>query len=256
MRLGPRVLFACLLLFAAVCSSAHAASSLNVYVDNPQVSLGESTTLAAHAQTDESFGGGHIAFRYKPAAQDCAPTFADDTGTDATGPTPATVPAGPGSTDVGGQIVQLDTGSWRICGWLLDDVNGTVAAVGSVTVTVLPYSGRIRVSVQRLKHAVEVVLSYSTSSPAHLYAVLQRASRGCPRTPTRIRHGSVLVLPRSGRFVGSDGGLGRSIAMSLLRPGHWRVCTWLRADHGAAGPVTKRFSVPRQRRRRAGHAAG
>lgn len=257
MRTGPRILVATFLLCAALCSPARAADSLRVFVDNYQIALGGVTTLAAHADTDAAYGGGHIAFKYKSAAEDCAPTYAADTGTDASTQPPQTVAAGAAPADVGGQTVQLGVGGWRICGWLIDDANGgATVATGSAVVTVVPYLGSISISVQPGPKAFEVVLSYSSSSPAHLYATAQKAAVACARTPAKIKQGALLLLPRGGRFIGSDGGLGRAVPLNRLSAGRWRVCAWLQADGGAAGPVTKTFAVPRQPRRRGGHAAG
>src|SRR4051794_5445693 len=114
MRTGRRIAVACLLASAVLCSPAQAADSLSVFTDNSQVARGAATTLAAHAETDAAYGGGHIAFKFKPASAECAPDPAGDEGTEAP---PSTVAAGAGVADVGGQTVQLDVGTWRICGW-------------------------------------------------------------------------------------------------------------------------------------------
>ena len=253
MRTGPRILVACGVLLACMCAPAYAADSLSVFTDNTQVALGAATTIAAHAETDAGFGGGHIAFKYRPAAEQCAASPAEDTGTDANGDAVAPVDQGPSTADVGGQMIELGVGSWRICGWLVDDATGATVATGSSLVTVVPYMGSLAVSVKRSGQVFQFVLSFSTSSPAKLFATVQR--NACAKTPAKIAGRALTLVPRSGRLIGSDGGLGRSLGVGQLTPGRWRVCAWLQADSGAVGPVTKTFSVPR-RKQRAGHAAG
>jgi hypothetical protein len=257
MRTGPRVLVTCALAVLAVAAPARAADTLSVVVDNNSIALGAATTLAAHAETDAGYGGGHIAFKFKPADQDCQPTPDADSGDDASADQPPIVAAGSGVADVGGESIQLDIGYWRVCGWLVDDTTGATAAVGSTVVQVVPYIGSISISVKRTGRTFQFVLAYSTSAAAHLFAWVQPAAKQCRRSPLQMPKAAVALVPRGGRFVGSDGGLGHSLPMKALAHGRWRVCSWLRSeDVGAVGPVTKTFSVPRQRRRHAGHAAG
>ena len=256
MRRGPRIFLTALVASAVMCSPALAADSLSVFTDNSEIALGGVTTLAAHADTDAAFGGGHIAMKYKGADTDCTADPASDEGADTLPPGQTlAVPAGQGAADVGGQTIQLDVGNWRICGWLVDDTTGAVVAQATTVVRVIPYSGSLSIKVERRKTFMQFTLTYATSSPAQFYASLQRAARACPRNPDRLPKGSILLVPRGGRFVGSDGGLGRSVKLSQLTPGRWRVCTWLRADYGAVGPASKTFAVP-QRHRRGGRAAG
>jgi hypothetical protein len=257
MRTGPRLWIAFVVLFAALCASAHAADSLTVYVDNNQVALGASTMIAAHAETDADYGGGHVALKFKPADADCQPTPAADEGSDATSPeSPApSVPAGAGAADVGGQVIQLGVGDSRICGWLVDDATGAVAAQGSVVVQVVPFMGSLSISVRKVVKAFEVRLVYSTSAPGRLYGWVQRARRQCPRNPAKVPRHAVMLVPRGGRFIGSDGGLGREVPRKRLAPGRWRVCSWLVADEGRVGPASRTFAVPR-RARRGDHVAG
>lgn len=256
MRSALRIFVASLLTLAVTSTPALAASSLSVFTDNAEIALGGITTLAAHAETDAGFGGGHLALKYKGADTDCAPVPAADEGTDATSPD-QTLPVshGPGVTDVGGQQIQLDVGNWRICGWLVDDTTGGVVAQGNTVVRVLPYSGSLGIKVARVGRSFQFTLTYATSSPTRVYASLQRAGRRCPRSPLRIPAGSLLLTPREGRFVGSDGGLGRAVPARRLLPGRWRVCSWLNGDAGSVGPASKTFAVP-QRRRRGARAAG
>ena len=253
MRTGPRILAVCLALLAFACAPAYAADSLTVFTDNTQVALGATTTIAAHAETDAGFGGGHVAFKYRPGGEECAAGPAEDTGVDAGGGAPAPVDPGPSTADVGGQMVELGVGNWRICGWLVDDVTGATVAAGSTVVTVVPYMGSVSLSLKRVGQLFQFVLSYSTSGPARLFATVQRDA--CPKAPAKIGRHALLLVPRTGRLVGSDGGLGRSIGVGQLAPGRWRACAWLQAEGGGAGPVTKAFSVPK-RKTRAGHAAG
>jgi hypothetical protein len=256
MRNGPRILCASLLMSAVMCSPALAADSLSVFTDNNQIALGGVTTMAAHAETDAAFGGGHVALKYKGADADCAVAPDSDEGTNAVPPDQTLpVPAGEGVADVGGQQVQLDVGYWRICGWLIDDTNGVVVAQGTTVVQVVPYSGSLSISIDRSPGLFQFTLTYGTSAPARFYATLQRAAKACPRSPLRLPKHSILLVPRGGRFVGSDGGLGRAVNVRRLSPGRWRVCTWLRADVGAVGPASKTFAV-RERRRRGARAAG
>jgi hypothetical protein len=256
MRSGPRIVAAVVLLCGALCSPALAADSLTVFVDNNQIALGGVTTMAAHAETDEGFGGGHVALKYKGADVDCAVAAAADEGTDAVPRDQSLpVPAGQGIADVGGQTVQLGVGNWRICGWLVDDATGVVAAQGTTVVRVLPYEGSLGISIGRERSLFQINMTWATSAPAQFYASLQRAAKQCPRNPSRMSKGSIPLVPRSGRFVGSDGGLGRAINSRRLSAGHWRVCSWLRADDGSVGPASRTFAVPR-RLRRAGHVAG
>jgi hypothetical protein len=257
MRRGPRVLVVSLVLSAVMCSPALAADSLSVFTDNSEIALGGVTTLAAHAETDEAFGGGHVALKYKRADTDCAATPAADEGADATAPDQTlSVAAGQGVTEIGGQQIQLDAGNWRICGWLIDDANGGAAvAQGSTLVRVLPYSGSVRIKVARNARFFQVTLTYATSAPARFYAAVQRAGKRCPRSPLRLPGGSLLLTPRGGRFVGSDGGLGKAVPARQLSPGRWRVCAWLSGDVGAVGPASKTFAV-RERRRRGVRATG
>src|SRR3954449_7435859 len=124
MRPGPRIVLVFGLLFAVMCSPALAADTLTVFVDNNQIALGSGTQVAAHAETDAAFGGGHVALKYKGADVDCAATPGADEGTDAVPPDQSLpVAAGQGVADVGGQIIQLDVGNWRVCGWLVDDAS-------------------------------------------------------------------------------------------------------------------------------------
>ncbi|HEX6713448.1 MAG TPA: hypothetical protein VF066_08680 [Thermoleophilaceae bacterium] len=257
MRTGLRICCACLLLSAAMCAPALAADSLSVFTDNSEIALGGVTTLAARAETDASFGGGHVALKYKAADANCAATPTADEGADATAPDQSIrVAAGQGITDVGGQQIQLGVGNWRICGWLIDDANGgAVVAQGTTVVRVLPYSGSLGIEVARRSGTFQITFTYATSGPTRFYATLQRAGRRCPRSPLRLPAGSILLTPRDGRFVASDGGLGRAVPARLLTPGRWRVCSWLSGDVGAVGPASKTFAVP-ERRRRGARAAG
>src|SRR3954451_4330068 len=256
MRRASRIVVLSVVLFAALCAQAPAAGTLNVFVDNNNVALGGSTAIAAHAETDASFGGGHVAFKYKGADRECAVSPDADDGVNAVPEDQSNpVPAGPTAADVGGQIIQLDVGNWRICGWLVDDTNGVVVASGSTVVQVVPYAGSLSISVARDGKLFQITLGYATSAPTRLYATLQRAVKSCPRNPARIPKGSILLVPRSGRFVGSDGGLGRAVNGRRLAPGRWRVCSWLRADVGTVGPASKTFAVP-ARPRRGARAAG
>jgi hypothetical protein len=166
------------------------------------------------------------------------------------------VAAGPGITDIGGQQIQLDTGYWRICGWLVDDANGGgVAAQGTTVVHVLPYSGSLGIGVARVGRLFQVTFTYATSSPPRFYATVQRAGRRCPRSPLRQPASSILLTPRDGRFVASDGGMGKALQAKRLSPGRWRVCSWLNGDAGAVGPASKTFAAP-ARPRRGGRGAG
>jgi hypothetical protein len=255
MRIGPCVLVAVVLASAAMCSPALAADSLSVYVDNNSIALGAGTQLAAHAETDDAYGGGHVAFKFKGADQDCRPTPAEDDGADATGEKPSLVPAGAGARDVAGEPIQLDVGLWVVCGWLIDDASGNVVATGATVVEVVPYRGSLSISVKRVAGAFQVVLAYSTSEVARLYSSIQRAGKQCPVRAAKMPKHSLLLVPRGGRYIGSDGGLGRSIGAKQLAPGRWRVCAWLEADDGAVGPVSKTFAMPRKSRRGA-RAAG
>lgn len=256
MRTGPRLVIACLFLFAALCSPALAADSLTVLVDSNHIALGAPTGIAAHAETDADFHGGQVIMKFRGADGDCAATPAEDPGSDAT-EQPLAVGAGPGVADVGGQQIQLDVGNWVICGWLQDTTTGAIVAQGQTVVQVVPYEGSISLSVRRVQNVFQIAMAYSTSEAARLYASLQRAARQCPASPGGIGKHALLVIPRAGRFVGSDGGLGRSVNVNQLAPGRWRVCAWLRAPDGSVGPVSKTFAVPhRKARRRGGHAAG
>jgi hypothetical protein len=250
MRIGPRVAILGAALFAAMCPPAVAANSLTVFVDNNQSALGASTAIAAHTETDAAFGGGHVAFKFKGADLDCAATPEADEGSDPIPPDESLpVAAGEGTADVGGQFIQLEVGNWRVCGWLVDDTGAAVAAAGSTVVAVAPYSGSLRLRLERDGALVQLTLSYSTSAPTRLYASLQRAGRECPRDPARMAKGSILLVPRDGRFIGSDGGLGRAIDARRMPPGRWRVCVWLRGEAGSVGPASKTFAVPQPRRR-------
>lgn len=257
MRRGPRIVALSVLLFAALSAQAAAASTLNVFVDNNSIALGGSTAIAAHAETDASFGGGHVAFKYKGADQECAVSPDADDGVNAI-PDDQSNPVGPGpaAADVGGQIIQLDVGNWRICGWLVDDATGGVVAQGTTVVQVIPFSGSLSISVRKLVRGFQVRVVYSTSSPGRLYGWVQRAGRQCPRNPARVPRHAVMLVARSGRFIGSDGGLGRELPSRRLAPGRWRVCSWLIADEGRVGPASRTFAVPRRARRGGRHAAG
>jgi hypothetical protein len=252
LRTGPRIVVACLIALAFACSPAYAADTLNVYTDNSEIALGAGTLVAAHAETDAGYGGGHVDFKYKPDA-DCAPSSAEDNGSDASGGAYAPVEVGPSTADVGGQMLQLGVGSWRICGWLVDDATGATVASGFAVVKVVPYKGSISLSIKRTGQLFQFAMAYSTSGPARLFATVQRTA--CPKSPSRIGRRARLLLPRGGRLVGSDGGLGRAIGVGQLAAGRWRVCSWLQADGGSVGPVSKTFSVPKQKPR-GGHAAG
>lgn len=254
MRTGRRVALLCALLSLALCGQARAADSLHLIVDNQSIALGAVTTFAAHVDADGDFRGGHVAFKYQGADSDCAATPDADPGNDAT-EAPVAVGAGPQSVDVGGQELQLDVGMWLICGWLVDDTTGAVVATGAVGVQVIPYQGSMSISVKKIAKTLQVVLAYSTSEPGQLYATIQQ--RNCSRYPSGIpKRGAVLLLPRGGRYIGSDGGLGKSVPLTGLAPGRWHVCAWLTALDGSVGPVVRTFSVPRARRPRGGRAAG
>jgi hypothetical protein len=250
MRTGPRTALACLFAFAALSAPAQAADSLSVFVDNNEIALGAATLVAAHAETDAGYGGGRVVWKFRGADTECAATPDADDGSDATGDAVAVVNAGAGVADVGGQMIQLDVGYWRICGWLVDDGTGATVASASTVVHVIPYVGSVSISVRRLTKSFQFTLSDSTSAAAHLYAALLRGSKSCPRSPTRIPRSAVLLVPRAGRFIGSDGGLGRSVKLSQLTPGPWRACAWLKSDDiGGVGPTSRTFSVPPRKRR-------
>src|SRR4051794_160276 len=254
MRTGPRVIVVCALMSAALCSPARADDTLSVFTDNAQIALGAVTTLAAHAETDAGYGGGYVTFKYKAGSENCAASPAEDDGIDATDGEPSPVDPGAVTADVGGQTIQLGVGSWRVCGWLIDNGTGAPVAGASSVGTVVPYIGSISVSVKRIKQSFEIVLSYTTSAPAKLYAVLQKGGRACAKKP-KFAGKPFLLVPRKGRVVGSDGGLGKSVAVSQLAPGTWRVCSWLSAKVGGAGPATKTLAVPRASLR-GGHVGG
>lgn len=257
MRTGLRISLLALGLFVATGTPALAADSLSVFTDNSEIALGGVTTLAAHVETDADFGGGRVALKYRTADADCAATPAADTGADATRPGQVfRIAHGPGTTDIGGQQIQLDEGTWRICGWLVDDANGgAVVAQASTLVRVLPYSGSLDISVARVGRVFQFTFQYATSSPTRFFATLQRAGRRCPRNPLQLPTTSIMLTSADGRFVGSDGGLGKSVPARQLLPGRWRVCGWLNGNVGSVGPVTKTFVVP-ARPRRGGRAAG
>jgi hypothetical protein len=240
MRPGPRIVLLALLLLAVSGPRALAATSLSVYADNNSISVGGITTFAAHAETDAGFGGGWVAFKYRGADSDCAATPAEDPGADAS-EQPFAVAPGAAAVDVGGQSLQLDVGNTRICGWLVDQATGAVVASGSTVVQVLGFQGSISIRVARVKNVFQVTLAYATSAPARLYATLQRAKRQCPRSPDGIGKHSVLLTPRGGRLVPSDGGMGKAVPRKRLARGKWRVCTWLSSDYGSAGPASKTF---------------
>jgi hypothetical protein len=255
MRFRPGICMAWLLVLAALCWPALAAAdSLTVLTATGEVPVGDATTVGVHAETGPEFGGGHVALKYEGAAADCAADPASDSGADAVPGQVLGVPAGQGVADVGGQVM-LGVGTWRVCAWLVDDASGAVTTQGSTVVRVLPYSGSLSIWVERQAKRFQVTLSYATSAPGRLYATLQPAARACRQDPAKAPRRSLLLVPKTGRFVGSDGGLGRTVATSLLAPGRWRVCAWLKADVGAVGPVTRTFAVPK-RRRHGGHAAG
>src|SRR5947209_16439035 len=187
MRSGPRIAVACILAFAWLCAPAFASDSLNVAVDSTQIAAGADTTLAAHAETDADFGGGHIVWKYEAAGDPCQPTPQADDGTDASGQAAPGVAAGASTVDVGGQSISLGVGSWLICGWLLDDAHGDVAAVSQATVTVVPFIGSISVEVKRVGKALQFALAYTTSGPAQIYALIQKAHRRCASNPSKAR---------------------------------------------------------------------
>jgi hypothetical protein len=243
-RLGSAICVACLVLAAAVCPTALAADSLAVFADNSQVALGGTTTLAAHAETSAGYGGGHVELEYKDAGSDCAATAAEDPGTPAG--QVLRVPAGQGTVDIGGQMIQLGAGSWRVCGWLVDDLSGAVIAQGSTLVRVSPYRGTLSMSLDRQAGLLQVTLTYASSAPTRLNAAIRRATGPCPASPSGMAKESIFV---AGRFVGSDGGLGRGLDPGRLARGHWRVCAWLEGELGTVGPVSKTFAVPRPSRR-------
>jgi hypothetical protein len=254
MALARRSVLATLFFALALCAPAQAASSMQVFVDNPSIALGGVTTFAAHTDTDADFHGGHAYFKYRGADSDCAATPQDDPGNIGT-EQPIAVGAGPGATDLGGLPVQLDVGNLVICGWILDDTTGAVLAQGYTVVQVIPYQGSISVLIKKSAIGYQLTLAYSTSEAARLYVTVQQ--KACPISPTRIPKRALLVVPRGGRFVGSDGGMGKSIAKGQLTAGRWNVCAWLKADDGSVGPVVKRFSVPRaKKKRRASRVAG
>lgn len=252
MRTGPRAVLCCLVLFAAICSSASAADALRVFGAPDHAALGSVTTLAAEAHTDASYGGGHVVWKYAPSGGWCAATPDADAGTDASGPIAAAVPPGAGTTGVGGQTVSLGLGSWRVCGWLVDDASGATVAAGSATVKIVRYMGSLSLSVRHVDRAVQVVITYASSAPARLYAWVQKARLRCGK---RARHVLALV-PRSGRLIGGEGGLGRSVAPGSLASGRWRVCSSLRARVGHARPATRAFVVRGSRPKHGGRAAG
>jgi hypothetical protein len=257
MRFGPRLAIVCLFLYAGLSANAWASSSLTVNVDSNHIALGTPTAVAAHVETDADFHGGQVVLKFRGADTDCAATPDADPGSDAT-EQPLQVGAGPGVTDVGGSQIQLDVGNWVICGWLVDTTTGAVAAQGETIVQVIPYQGSLSVSVRRVLKTFQIVLAWSTSEEARVYATLQPAAKQCPRYPSSVRKGALLVLPRGGHFVASDGGLGRSVGIDQLEPGHWRICAWIVAPDGRIGPVSRTFVVPRARkpRRHASRVAG
>ncbi len=249
MRFGSRVAVICVLLLAGMCSRAWASDTLNVFVDNNHAALGAITTLAAHADTDAAYGGGHIQWKYQRATSACAASPAADTGTDANGSVAASVAAGAGMADVGGQTVEFGVGKWLVCGWLVDDATGTTAAAGSTLVTIVPYIGSVSLRATRTGRAFQITATWATSAPARLYIDIQNARQPCARRPAAIPRDALLLSPRAGRVVGSDGGLGHAVGASQIGYGRWRVCALLRAKVGAAGPATRTFAVRRHLQR-------
>jgi hypothetical protein len=214
MRTGPRVLVTCALAVLAVAAPARAADTLSVFVDNNSIALGAATTLAAHAETDAGYGGGHIAFKFKPADQDCQPTPDADSGDDASGDQPPIVAAGAGVADVGGESIQLDIGYWRVCGWLVDDTTGATAAVGSTVVQVVPYIGSISISVKRTGRTFQFVLAYSTSAAAHqARPVADAQGSGRARPARRALHWQ---RRRLGPLASDEGARARALARVQL----------------------------------------
>lgn len=226
---------------------AYAQSTLNVYVLSNEVALGDSTTILAAAKTDAGFGGGRIDFKYTNASSECAASPAADTGTDANGGVVSSVGAGEAETNVGGQQLQLGAGQWRICAWLTDDATAQVVSKAETVVRVAKYFGNLRVAWGKGGGVYQFLFTYGTSAPTRLYAALVKG-KSCPRSPAgKLPRGSVYLVPRNGRPVGSDGGLGREVSAKALSPGNWRVCGWLRNDLGKVGPIVRAFSVPAKR---------
>jgi len=248
MRTGPRIALFAVLLWAALSANAFAADSISVFVSNDRVPLGESTTIAAHVVTDDGFAGGHVDYKYKPADSDCAPQPSADEGVDAGGQAPSPIDAGAQTTDVGGQILEFELGTWRICAWLVDDTTGNAVAVGSTVLTVIPYAGSVSISVRKVKRVYQVTLSYESSSVARLFVTVRPAGHKCPNTAAGARNDPLLLVPKLGRTISGAGGLGRAITQKLLtRSGRYTVCAWIqdgaRSGTAKVGPVAKTFSV-------------
>jgi hypothetical protein len=255
MRPGLRVLALTTFVSLALAAPAAATDRLSVFADANRTTVGSATTIGAHVETDAGYGGGRVLFKYKPADQDCRPEPTADDGADANPGETTFVDPGPGSVDVGGQLIQFDLGSWRVCAWLLDDGTGAVVASGATVIDVVPYSGSLKLSVKRTSKGFQVNVGYTTSARGRLYAALQRATKRCPLQPTGILAKSVRLTPRTGVTAASNGRLTRPVALRQLSHGTWRVCAWLQADAGSVGPATKAFAVPRPRHR-GGRAGG
>jgi hypothetical protein len=246
MRTGPRIAVLAALLWAAMTAHAFAADSVSVIVSSDRAPLGETTTIAAHVETDAGFGGGHVDYKYRPADQDCAALPSADDGQDASGQASSPVDAGAQTTDVGGQMLEFEVGSWRICAWLVDDSSGNTLALGSAIVTIVPYAGSISLRVTKSKLLYQVVVSWDSSALAKLFVTIRRAGSRCPATVADARRDLQLV-PKAGRAISGSGGLGRVIKPTMLKRGRYTVCAWIqdgaRSGSAKVGPVAKTFSV-------------
>jgi hypothetical protein len=244
-RIGApaRTLVASVLLIAALAAPARAADSLNVFADNNKIGLGTATRMLTHATVDGSYGGGHITYKYKPGIGPCGADPQSDGGRDVTGGQ-VPVPAGAGDLSFPGGTIQLGLGQWIVCGWLVDDSTGAVAAVGSTDIRVLPYVGSIALGMTPAKSKMKFSLIYTSSANARLYLTVQRASVACPRRPSA----ALQVFGKRGHTItttgfGMSGIVKKSLSLGRLHPGNWRACSWLVASGGSFGPVTRTFSV-------------
>lgn len=228
-------------------ANAFADASIAVGVSSPSVAQGEPLLVVAHVETDAGFGGGHVDFKYQPADQQCAAQPAADGGSDAGGGQAAPLAAGAQSADVGGQQLELAAGTWRICGWVVDDAAASAVAVGSATVTVTRVKASLSVSVKKVRRTYEVVIRYDTSSLERLFATVRRAGRGCPATARGARRDRIKLVRPAGRTIAGAGGVGRALTRKHLRRGRWTVCAWIQDDAlsgtAVAGPVARTFSV-------------
>jgi hypothetical protein len=214
---------------------------------------GASTTLSVAGVADVETPEVYVT--EKPAADGgCAANPAADDGVPLPGYDPRPVTYGtfsnsgsdtPGSGSSGPDA--LPPGRYELCGWLMDADGSTtepLAPVASITINLLPPTGRLAYSVPELvrisaKFAITAAFSTkATDVGLYLdYKLLPKKGSPCAATQS--------LEPKTAQLLIDDGhAASATVSARVPRAGVYVACAWLEWPHGTVdGPFAGRFVV-------------